>query len=958
MTRPRQQEHGFALISVLAAIAFTSLIIGALLGLVLTTMRVTAAQERGARELRAADGAIETAVNRLRSEQCATTTPFVDDLVFDQDTTTGDDDVVVDVGCTDVVTPGSDTDQVRLVGLDGYQGDVRFTEDCAAAPAAVGCFPWVAAWGSVPSGLVASRATLLHSGPEPLRFTTGVRVKTGAIALRSAAGDSPAIDVGGTYLQGSRGLLAPPTGAPACGALEGTGNGGPAKVRDVDGIPECEVQIARLTDGEPTEAQSGLVPSTEPFTIPTCTASDPVVNFTRGTYGVAQTAQVSALLDGSRAACRGKTFWFEPGVYKFSGTNLTFDDPTAYYVFGAPGTWNPTLGVSADPASAGVPDPPLCDRQVSGTSLVISSQTELRHRSGRLAICPVIRPGSTESDTAIYQETSKPTAVTVTTPLPLSRTFSCRLPYFNLLGHRYPTHWDIDNEYDGACRPIRNYTVATTTEGIAPLSSLRVMITGSEDQLYTPNNLLSKRSTRITVVSSTGSQICQTAFVRGVPNGGLTSSFDLLTMPGGSSACAGRLTNQSQLQGATLRIEHRMELAWSVLLPNITQRLDITKVEIEVNPATGTPATATTPGQWNQVADAASPDAAAASPVMPCSTLVCSVADPGRQISPGDRGDRFTHEMTLSDFSFSGLPDFSASGLDPSVMTLRALVRVVPSAASMPPGWETFLQPDNFIPEMYTYLELRTPEGARCVTQGSGMNSDQEIAFDLLDINLLDRGPVGCTDFLVEQASQLDDVEVTLRFELPCVRDWLHDVPWECYRSLFYDPDDTAPVWRVRPPDVSSVRLTMVTDSYAGPPATSNLTIDATPGARGSSVNVHGRVWMPLSDIDVHWAGDATTAPLFGDDLVLHGLGSRTTLPAGRPFEMGVVCCSPPETRTVDLVASVDGQSRLRATVRLTDVVVDAFGNRVPSLGHRVEVQDWELCRTGCATVMGPAAGP
>ena len=130
----RRGEGGFALVTVLAVIAVTSLLIGALFGLMLTTMRITAAQETDAREQRAADAAIETAINEMRTSPCdAAAQPYVDDQVFDQQTAGNGDDVSVDVTCRPVAGGDSATDQVRIVGGDGYKGALNsgWTVDCA-----------------------------------------------------------------------------------------------------------------------------------------------------------------------------------------------------------------------------------------------------------------------------------------------------------------------------------------------------------------------------------------------------------------------------------------------------------------------------------------------------------------------------------------------------------------------------------------------------------------------------------------------------------------------------------------------------------------------------------------------------------------------------------------------------------------------------------------------------------
>ena len=97
-------QGGFALLVVIAAIGVATLLIGALFGLMFTTMEVTKAEERDARENRAADAAIETAINKLRTGTCDETVPIVDDMGFTQDSASTEDDVQVDVSCTSVAS--------------------------------------------------------------------------------------------------------------------------------------------------------------------------------------------------------------------------------------------------------------------------------------------------------------------------------------------------------------------------------------------------------------------------------------------------------------------------------------------------------------------------------------------------------------------------------------------------------------------------------------------------------------------------------------------------------------------------------------------------------------------------------------------------------------------------------------------------------------------------------------
>ncbi len=72
----RQAQGGFALITALAVIALTGVMIGALFGLIYTTIRAPPTPRREAdREGRDADGAIETAMDQMRTEPCSPTTP-------------------------------------------------------------------------------------------------------------------------------------------------------------------------------------------------------------------------------------------------------------------------------------------------------------------------------------------------------------------------------------------------------------------------------------------------------------------------------------------------------------------------------------------------------------------------------------------------------------------------------------------------------------------------------------------------------------------------------------------------------------------------------------------------------------------------------------------------------------------------------------------------------------------
>lgn len=900
-------QGGFALVAVLAVIAFTGITIAALFGLMMTTMAVTRSQEEAARERRAADGVIENAIEKMREIPCSPTNqPYLDDQVVGN--------VTVDVGCTSSTAGLSTTDQVRLIGVDRYDGNYRdWTVDCASNATAPGCL----AWNGQPAVGTANDISLVHSGPEPLRFDSGVTVRRGAVAMRNPATGSPAIETGGEYNQGRPG---PGRTGTDCGMLAANG---PGHITDSSGSPSCGVPEAANLPVDTAANVAGLIPPTTPVTVPANCPSTPVVTFQPGTYSAAQTAAVSTLTRGALPSCQNKTFWFAPGIYSFQGSELTFASAGSYYVFGTPRGWDPATGVQANPALVNDASSVLCNPEVSGTSIVTAGWTRINHTRGRVAICPA-RPASdpTTAHPAIYQQTSVPNGVTVTSPpatSPVTLNFNC------VLG--------VDIDVYGQCLPVRSYNLALQTEGAGTVNSLRVMLTGSESSA-TPNNLITNRQSRFLVYRSNNALVCETSWVTGMPNGNLTSSFDLKSLPG---PCSTTTIDQSNLNGGRIMVQHRMLISvWSV-----NQPLTVRDAAVEVNAHSGQVTSAdVTSADWNNPGNVAQADSATATPRMPCNDFICQVADPGRTITPSRP---FSHALEMNDFDFPTL--LNSTNQDPLLTELRAVIRVRPSAATLPASWTSvfgnYINTSSFLMPSRTFLELESPDGRRCVAQGDGMNSDQEIAFDLLDPNIEDSRP-GCNTFIFDHASDLDDLTVRMRFEMPCIPDWLHNVPWECLRSNWlYNPADTSPVWQMRPPDIESIRLTAVTDTYANS-STSTVTSNAVTDGGRTSFNVYGMTWMPLTNLDIAWRGPATTTPLFANDLVLNGLGSRMFAGAA----MGNVCCSPATSRTVELTASIGGVDRMVARVRFDDAVLAPDGRA------SVDVLRWLNCNGACASVL------
>ncbi len=159
------------------------------------------------------------------------------------------------------------------------------------------------------------------------------------------------------------------------------------------------------------------------------------------------------------------------------------------------------------------------------------------------------------------------------------------------------------------------------------------------------------------------------------------------------------------------------------------------------------------PGSWNDVSNVAVDDSAVATPVMPCAYLACEVVRPTNLVTD----NTFTHEMTLSGLGLVVPADLAASGLDAnSITALRLVVKGQGRTSSRLPAAGPLLQLHRHgeLPgaEMHVRVELRTADGRGVASPRAGfVNSAQEIAFDLLDVDVEDPTAPNCNALVLAE---------------------------------------------------------------------------------------------------------------------------------------------------------------------------------------------------------------
>ncbi|HTO01657.1 MAG TPA: hypothetical protein VL068_13390 [Microthrixaceae bacterium] len=885
-------QGGFALIAVLAVIAMTAVMIGALMGLLMLTMKITSNTERVERERRASDGAIVATLNHLRlnaggMSACATV-PNVEPgfiVPFERVGTSGEVSVTCGPAADDYSEPGG---EVKLLGTD-YAGAIT---DWKTA------WPWAAAPNGAGSAIGVSgfSPTLIHSGPEPLRFNGHVNSAAGAAALRDPITGSPAIDIKGEYRQGPAGLGASGTD---CGILDIAG--APTFIQTMSGMT-CGDPSALATAAPADYGVDASLPSLPPEVSGGCPAG-PVVTLPSGRYQHNDVKKLNSWFDGH---CSGRTFHFPTGIYYFDANDptvpaadrnaLIINDASSSFVFGEAKGWSLATGATA------VNFPSACNAGVSasqpGASIVLSGRTSLQHRAGRLAICPFVSDTGTAFPTILQQDTV-PTYVKVS-----PGSDGDFQPFGNLISNdvdvaTVPVAMRCPSFTYPNCSSDRTFEVNLATNSSAEaLDSVKIRLTGRE--VNYPNNTVNGRWVKFDVTLASGATpSCTTDFLKGGMDLGHREDFELL-----SGTCKTKITNGSQLDGAkikaTVRYRYATLCAGCGLNP---QTLSLWNVQVVIDPVVNSASSVATSSKWNDIANVLDEDPSTASLQLPCGLF---------QIFCGARPEM----SVVGSFTLDGVKLSGKLGADDSLDSIGVSITQVSITGNTADKLRSRLDGE-------TELTIETSDGAKCTrTWGSVLNIEGTTYYPMLDKDSSTCGGVSWSpEALV--GSLLQGAKLTAKFTLNC----LDPAGGSCGSVLSY----------IRPIPISHVGIVATTNSYKGPVTKSRLTINSAATGPGSSANFFGSAYLPHSALDIFWNGRNSGASIIGGELQLWSLGSR--MAAGSSSD--VVCCTKPEIedRKIRVTAHIDGRPVLSVVAKMA------------ATGGAPEILEWTQCgRNGTCT--------
>ncbi len=890
-------QDGYALIAVLGVIAMAAIMIGALISLLLLTMRITANQERIERERRAADGAVISTVNHLRLNSggvsaCGSVPASLPGFSLPFEHVGDNNQVSVTCGAADddYGEPGG---EVKLLGT-GYEGAISTWKSA---------WPWSSAPGNAAAAVGAAgvNPTLIHSGPEALEFNGHVNSANGAAALRNPLDGSPAIDVTGEYRQGPAGIGGTGT---SCGLLGSSGS--PTFIKAVTGL-SCG-DPTKLSEAFPADYAIDPTVSALPVEVSGGCPAGPVVTIYAGRYMHRDVKRLNRWFSG---ACPNRTFHFPTGIYYFDANDATapaaernaliINDASSNFVFGEANGWSVSTG--AAPANF----PGACNVGVTatqpGASIVLSGRTTLRHLAGRLAACPFVTP-SGEAYPAVLQQDTEPTDVTVLAGTPLDFT-----PVANLVsGNAATPTGDVAMGcgiplWGNECTSTKSFEVKLDSNSSSdPLNSVQIRIVGDETNY--PISLVQSRTIRFDVTLAGGStRFCTSGDLAGGVNAGNDSTFELL-----SGECKTKLLTGAQLDGATLKAVFAFRYAglcfdtfWGIC-PVSPQLIRVWGVDVVVDTAVSKGSGVDAVSNWSGANNVLDPATSAAAMInLPCGSDICG---------------GLNQSSIESSFQLDGLQLSTPLDGDDAIDSIGVVIR---QEGQTDPTVDKLM---SKLPGL-TELTLTTSDGAVCTRQWPTVISMKGTTY----YPILDKASSTCGSISwgpdEQVGSLLTGAKLKVRIRLDC----LNPTGSTCQSLVSY----------VRPVPTSFVGLAATTNTYKGPVTKARLTVNATPSGGGSSANFFGSAYLPHSGLDILWTGKQSGASIVGGEMQLWSLGSQMSPGASSD----VVCCTKPEIedRKVRVTAHIDGRPILSIVVKLA------------SDGSAPEVLEWTQCgRNGDCT--------
>lgn len=947
--RVRSQD-GYVLAVVLAAMTVGLLLITALLSLSFSTHRAARNQEQSARENRAVDAALDTAITRVRSsfatsavpEPCAPfkgASPELDTIDFTDGRPSGSDDVPVHLLCDEVLdTSGEASGSVWIVGDDYTHGSLTDAVDWAGSG-----WDWTGALGSGNEPDASLSPSLVHLGEQPLRFIGGTNVASGTAALRSDGAGEAAVLVDGDYKQGAQGHLG---SSGDCGMLDLVlSPTARTVILDGDGAPQC-------SDADAAAPQTPVLNETPPVDVPTVPGCGPpgdLVSLAPGHYDTASIKTLNRLFAGSGpGSCPGRIFNFTPGEYFFdmadATTNaLVFADASSAYIFG-------TLDDATAP-----PDEARCKEGSAGAKVVFSGRSTFKHLAGNVDICG--NPGQP----TLVQSALAPSEITLSNAVANNPcgAWGASCPDFASVDHVLsPANSGEDatariNCFGGGADCNRSFSVDMAAEGGRQLDDLRVIWASSE----VPQAHSSNRSVNA-LLRKDGTTLCDKKLSRAGRTPGFHSEvhFDLA---GTDCPGLGPGATEGALDGATLTL--KFTYPPNTYLIGEAMALSVRGVEVLVNADEGgTPNSVTSPtGNWS------APDAVA-------------------------RGDGTWTESTETDCNFDKTyynpypwwpfqvkaprfcwrGDNNGPGVDdgPATLTLQGF-----DFGSGP----TDLRPTDVIDHVFLAVDNHSdpcpPDAAGGIpvdcssVAGTTPYPNLELGSTTVDLSWHQDGtPQDCSipmqnasytwsenTYMIDLVAPGTECEAELEGQpIGLLSDLEVDFTITPERGAYFDTWHPFPFvkrnrfeWAgLQVPSIEHMRL-VATTSTAREIMRATITSDPDAGTR---FKVHGDSVLPRTSANLRWKGADSpgTEPLFKGTLWIDSIASV----ADPGAQVGVVCCG-------------DGQKVVRVIAELPnpDVPGDWMpagvakaklegSEAAPGLAAAV-ITSWEFCRSeGCDT--------